>query len=237
LKLVYPGTKKHYQYDIFLLMVMLIGNQALVRKALESGGLASTDIGYVCIHGTGTPLGDPIEVGALSTALRPQKDTGNAGRAVGLGSVKVVPLYSYACLHQSGRGPVEVMNQWYRIWDLISAHNCHRVSTISWRDVVWLIEDIFTNVCLPGFLLLYGLMLLVVDEHKSLFVRVPNSAKALQHCGGDGKKNKRTNKQTNKQKRQNKTKQNMEVYAWKEASVDLLRLLSFLPNKIILSKT
>ena len=30
-----------------------------------SAGVASEEVGLVSIHGTGTPLGDPIEVGAL----------------------------------------------------------------------------------------------------------------------------------------------------------------------------
>ena len=42
---------------------------ALVRAALGSGGLAVAQLGVVSVHGTGTPLGDPIEVGALAQAL------------------------------------------------------------------------------------------------------------------------------------------------------------------------
>lgn len=43
------------------------------------------EVGYVAIHGTGTPLGDPIEVGALAGALA------NSERPLCLGSVKVSP--------------------------------------------------------------------------------------------------------------------------------------------------
>lgn len=42
---------------------------ALVRSALASGGIPAAQLGQVSVHGTGTPLGDPIEVGALSQAL------------------------------------------------------------------------------------------------------------------------------------------------------------------------
>ena len=43
--------------------------QAAVRLALKSGSLAVKDLGMVQLHGTGTPLGDPIEVGALTAVL------------------------------------------------------------------------------------------------------------------------------------------------------------------------
>ncbi len=61
--------------------------QALVGIAVRSGGLRARDISYVAVHGTGTPLGDPIEVGALAAALAP--DGSQMSGAVALGSVKV----------------------------------------------------------------------------------------------------------------------------------------------------
>ena len=42
---------------------------ALVRIALQAAGRLPGDVGLVSVHGTGTPLGDPIEVGALGPAL------------------------------------------------------------------------------------------------------------------------------------------------------------------------
>lgn len=39
--------------------------QAVVRAALASGGLTPADVGYIEAHGTGTALGDPIELEAL----------------------------------------------------------------------------------------------------------------------------------------------------------------------------
>ncbi len=43
--------------------------EAVIRRALEDAGVAPADIGYVETHGTGTPLGDPIEVRALGAVL------------------------------------------------------------------------------------------------------------------------------------------------------------------------
>ncbi len=41
--------------------------QALLRQALKQARIAPAEISYVETHGTGTPLGDPIEVEALAT--------------------------------------------------------------------------------------------------------------------------------------------------------------------------
>nr|CCE88380.1 polyketide synthase [Sorangium cellulosum] len=47
----------------------MLAQQALLRQALESARVAASDIGYVETHGTGTPLGDPIEFEALRAVL------------------------------------------------------------------------------------------------------------------------------------------------------------------------
>ncbi|MEQ1571867.1 MAG: type I polyketide synthase, partial [Myxococcota bacterium] len=43
---------------------------AVIRAALADAGLPPEAIGYIEAHGTGTPLGDPIEVGALAEVFR-----------------------------------------------------------------------------------------------------------------------------------------------------------------------
>ena len=61
------------------------GQAAVIRQALGSAGVDAASIGYVEAHGTATPLGDPIEVTALTRAFR--QDTA-LNQACWLGSVK-----------------------------------------------------------------------------------------------------------------------------------------------------
>lgn len=46
-----------------------LAQEAVIRAALLSGGVAPSDVGYIEAHGTGTPLGDPIELRALGAVL------------------------------------------------------------------------------------------------------------------------------------------------------------------------
>jgi acyl transferase domain-containing protein len=39
--------------------------QAVIRQALQNAGVTPDEVCYIETHGTGTPLGDPIEVEAL----------------------------------------------------------------------------------------------------------------------------------------------------------------------------
>lgn len=43
--------------------------QQVIRKAVQAAGVRSCDIGYVETHGTGTVLGDPIEIKSLAAVL------------------------------------------------------------------------------------------------------------------------------------------------------------------------
>ncbi|MFF9757103.1 SDR family NAD(P)-dependent oxidoreductase [Streptomyces sp. NPDC014344] len=61
--------------------------QKVVRAALDSAGLVPTDVDYVECHGTGTPLGDPIEVQALAAVYGEGRD---ASTALRLGTAKSV---------------------------------------------------------------------------------------------------------------------------------------------------
>jgi len=63
----------------------VLAQQALLREALKDASVEPAAIGYVETHGTGTSLGDPIEVEALRAVMgRPRAD---GGRCV-LGAVK-----------------------------------------------------------------------------------------------------------------------------------------------------
>ncbi len=59
----------------------VLSQVSLIEKALGDSGLEPSDIGYIEAHGTGTALGDPIEMEALATALG--RTNGGAPLAVG----------------------------------------------------------------------------------------------------------------------------------------------------------
>ena len=59
--------------------------EAVIREALARAGVTPGDIGVIEAHGTGTQLGDPLEVQALGHVFGPGRD---AARPLWLGSVK-----------------------------------------------------------------------------------------------------------------------------------------------------
>lgn len=61
------------------------GHATVVAEAIEVADLRADDLHYIEAHGTGTPVGDPIEVAALTQAFRVHSD---AIGVCGLGSVK-----------------------------------------------------------------------------------------------------------------------------------------------------
>lgn len=62
-----------------------LAQQAVIREALADAHLPPAKIGYVETHGTGTKLGDPIEVEALQTVLKEGRTTDDT---CALGAVK-----------------------------------------------------------------------------------------------------------------------------------------------------
>jgi acyl transferase domain-containing protein/SAM-dependent methyltransferase len=59
--------------------------EAVIREALSDGGIAPREISYLEAHGTGTSLGDPIEVKAACAALCQDRP---ADQPLALGSIK-----------------------------------------------------------------------------------------------------------------------------------------------------
>ncbi len=54
----------------------------------DAAGVSAADRGYVALHGTGTPLGDPIEMGALGQALATSNKAETTTSKLAIGSVK-----------------------------------------------------------------------------------------------------------------------------------------------------
>ncbi|MFF0826321.1 SDR family NAD(P)-dependent oxidoreductase [Brevibacillus sp. NPDC003359] len=62
-----------------------VAQAELIRETMDKAGVHARSISYMEAHGTGTSLGDPIEVAGLTTAF--QKDTSDVGYCA-IGSVK-----------------------------------------------------------------------------------------------------------------------------------------------------
>ena len=52
-----------------------LAQEALIKSALDEAGVLGKDIDYVECHGTGTELGDPIEVEALKNVLNVNRES------------------------------------------------------------------------------------------------------------------------------------------------------------------
>jgi acyl transferase domain-containing protein len=66
----------------------ITGQQEVIRKAYRSAGLDCAATDYVECHGTGTPVGDPIELKALSQVFLAESGRGADNEPLIIGSVK-----------------------------------------------------------------------------------------------------------------------------------------------------
>lgn len=62
--------------------------QSLILSALQACASAVPDIGLLATHGTGTPLGDPIETGAIGAAVSKMQSQGSSETSLMLSSIK-----------------------------------------------------------------------------------------------------------------------------------------------------
>lgn len=62
-----------------------VAQATLLTQAYAQAGIAPNEVSYIEAHGTGTPVGDPIETGALATALSQRRPK---GQPLLIGSVK-----------------------------------------------------------------------------------------------------------------------------------------------------
>lgn len=76
--------------------------QTLVATTLAASRAAAAEVAYVAVHGTGTPLGDPIEVGALAQALTGNSKGGITGGLKGSHSNAVRRGVSATDPHNAG---------------------------------------------------------------------------------------------------------------------------------------
>ena len=61
---------------------------AVISKALKNAGVTAREVSYIEAHGTGTSLGDPIEIAGLGKAFKANGDNGDAGQYCAIGSAK-----------------------------------------------------------------------------------------------------------------------------------------------------
>ena len=59
-----------------------------MTNVISVAGLDASAVASVAMHGTGTPLGDPIEVSALGAALAQKPGSAEPARPAAMGSVK-----------------------------------------------------------------------------------------------------------------------------------------------------
>ena len=76
--------------------------QMVIQRALQSGGVTPSSLAGLQMHGTGTPLGDPVEVGALGAVLLPAHGDVDGSGPLVLSAVKSCVGHAEAAAGLSG---------------------------------------------------------------------------------------------------------------------------------------
>lgn len=71
---IHGGAVNHAGGDAFLTRPTVEGQAAVVRAAYEDAGKRPGQVAYVELHGTGTPVGDPVEAAALGEVFSARRD-------------------------------------------------------------------------------------------------------------------------------------------------------------------
>ena len=95
--------------------------QSAVRAALSSGDLAAASVGLLEMHGTGTPLGDPIEVGAAVAVLQ------GIGRMRPLAFTAIKSRLGHA---ETGAGVLGMLHVWRQLSQATS-HSITHLRTVN----------------------------------------------------------------------------------------------------------
>lgn len=92
--------------------------ERLFRQALRDAHLAPDDISYVEMHGTGTPVGDPVEMGAVASVLGRR---GVVEEPLTVGAIKANVGHSEAVRFQTPRfkyNDFNTSNSRHLVWHL-----------------------------------------------------------------------------------------------------------------------
>ena len=87
----------HHHARLARAAIWLFSSPMLIQR--HHAGLEPGQLAFVAVHGTGTPLGDPIEVGALGTAL---VGAGGQPQHATIGSVKSCYGHTEGCAGLTG---------------------------------------------------------------------------------------------------------------------------------------
>ena len=111
--------------------------EAVIRAAMKDAGVTAADVGYVETHGTGTALGDPIEVGALANVFAKGRREDAASVAIGSVKANVGHLESAAAL----AGVIKVLGAFAKQEIPPQLHASRLNPRIAWETLPFVISE------------------------------------------------------------------------------------------------